>query len=106
MTMQQFSEQIPGYDSQVFYPVEDRTGLEGAWDFTLTYNPAANLLANLPRLAALAGKGANPGDPPDPDGALSFREATEKQLGLKFETHKRPEPVLVIDHINDKPTEN
>jgi uncharacterized protein (TIGR03435 family) len=25
---------------------------------------------------------------------------------LKLEAHKRPEPVLVIDHIEEKPTDN
>jgi uncharacterized protein (TIGR03435 family) len=30
----------------------------------------------------------------------------EKQLGLKLERHRRPEPVLVIDHIEEKPTDN
>jgi uncharacterized protein (TIGR03435 family) len=102
MTMAQFAEQIPGFDLSVFYPVEDGTGIEGAWDFTVSYSPTANL----PRLFPQAANGGNPGGVSDPDGALSFREAVEKQLGLKFETHKRPEPVLVIDHINDKPTEN
>jgi hypothetical protein len=29
-----------------------------------------------------------------------------RQLGLKLEKQKRPVPVLVIDHINEKPTEN
>ncbi len=29
-----------------------------------------------------------------------------KQLGLKFDLQKRPVPVLVIDPIEEKPTEN
>jgi hypothetical protein len=32
-------------------------------------------------------------------------KAVERRLGLKFETHKRPEPVLAIDPVDDKPTE-
>jgi uncharacterized protein (TIGR03435 family) len=30
----------------------------------------------------------------------------EKQLGLKLELKKRPVPVLVIDHIRQKPSDN
>jgi len=32
--------------------------------------------------------------------------AVEKQLGLKLEMQKRPESVVVIDHMEEKPTEN
>ena len=43
---------------------------------------------------------------PDPNGALSLFDAVNRQLGLKLEKQKRPLPVLVIDHIEDKPTDN
>jgi uncharacterized protein (TIGR03435 family) len=33
-------------------------------------------------------------------------DAVEKQLGLKLEMRKRTYPVFVIDHIEEKPTEN
>jgi uncharacterized protein (TIGR03435 family) len=42
----------------------------------------------------------------EPTGVLSIFEAMEKQLGLKLEMHKRPMPVIVIDHLEQKPTEN
>lgn len=42
----------------------------------------------------------------DPNGAVSFYEAVSKELGLKLVKEKRPEPVLVIDHIDDQPTPN
>ena len=42
----------------------------------------------------------------DPNGALSLFDAVSKQLGLKLEKQTRPVPVLVIDHIEEKPTEN
>jgi uncharacterized protein (TIGR03435 family) len=42
----------------------------------------------------------------DPTGAVTLFEAIEKQLGLKLEAQKRPVSVLVIDHAEQKPTEN
>jgi uncharacterized protein (TIGR03435 family) len=106
MTMQQFAEQIPALDFGVWYPVEDSTGLEGAWDFTLNYDAQARLAAMLPaRPNAPPADGAT-AEASDPSGSLSFLDAVQKQLGLKVETHKRLEKVLVIDHMLEDPTEN
>jgi uncharacterized protein (TIGR03435 family) len=33
-------------------------------------------------------------------------DALPKQLGLKLEMQKHPKPVLVIDHVEQKPTDN
>jgi uncharacterized protein (TIGR03435 family) len=45
-------------------------------------------------------------DAAEPSGAITLFEAIEKQLGLKLEQAKRPAQVLVIGHIEPKPTEN
>jgi len=103
ITMEQFGDQIrrslPGPGS----PVLDSTGLEGGWDFTLTFV--------YPRVPA--GPGGDPAAPgtvapaaADPDGGVTIIEALEKQLGLKLETQKRPMTVTVIDHIEQTPTDN
>jgi uncharacterized protein (TIGR03435 family) len=107
MNMAQIGEELqrvaPGY---IYSPVLDNTGIKGSWDFTLSFSSA-----NLTK----AGAGAGP--PPgasatsgsatsDPNGALSLFDAVSKQLGLKLEKQRRPAPVLVIDHIEEKPTEN
>jgi uncharacterized protein (TIGR03435 family) len=42
----------------------------------------------------------------DPTGAVSLFDALTKQLGLKLELRKRVMPVLVIDHVEEKPTDN
>jgi uncharacterized protein (TIGR03435 family) len=42
----------------------------------------------------------------DPIGGVSIFEAVDKQLGLKLVEQKRPVSVLVIDHIDEKPSEN
>jgi uncharacterized protein (TIGR03435 family) len=37
---------------------------------------------------------------------ITVFEAMDPQLGPKVETQKRPTPVVVIDHVNQAPTEN
>jgi uncharacterized protein (TIGR03435 family) len=39
-------------------------------------------------------------------GPASLPEAMQKQFGLKLQMEKRPIPVLVVDHVNEKPAEN
>jgi uncharacterized protein (TIGR03435 family) len=104
VTMAQFAEQLPVIATRSYfrYPVLDGTGLEGAWDFALTYSPI-NPAENGGRIAT---KGAPRPADDEPSGAISLFDAVEKQLGLKLEKHQRPEPVFVIDHIEEKPTDN
>jgi uncharacterized protein (TIGR03435 family) len=105
MTMAQFAEDLTriagGY---IKVPVVDATGLDGAWDFTLSFS-GINLLQGGGRGgdATTAGAGGAPGAS-DPTGGLSLFDAVQRQLGLKLELRKRPMPVLVIDHIEEKPS--
>jgi uncharacterized protein (TIGR03435 family) len=73
------------------HPVINETGLDGAWDFTLTWTP---------RVLAPAGASS------DPIAGVPLEQALDKQLGLKLELEKRPSQVLVIDHIDSKPSAN
>jgi uncharacterized protein (TIGR03435 family) len=41
----------------------------------------------------------------DPSGGETIFEAFQK-IGLKLEAQKKPMPVIVIDHLEEKPTEN
>src|SRR4030095_3938535 len=79
----------------------DKTGLQGASDVTLNSSPIEQVLGARPDAAA-----ANTGAALDPTGALSLQEAVRRQLGLKLEDAKLPFPVLVIDSINETPTDN
>jgi len=98
ITMAQFAEILPrqagGY---VRTPVQDATGLDGAYDFTLSFS--ASGIVN----GGARGRGA---DPTDPSGGLSLFDALTRQLGLKLEAQKRPMPVLVIDHVEQKPADH
>jgi uncharacterized protein (TIGR03435 family) len=113
ITMAQFADQLQSLaGSYTPYPVVDATGLEGAWDFTLSFSPInpqqLNTLMASSRAAASAGAGGPAaGTASDPiGGGVSLFDAVEKQLGLKLEVRKRTLPVFVIDHIEEKPTEN
>jgi len=114
MTMAQFGDQLRtlagGY---IHSPVLDATGLEGAYDFTISFSgiglvrnggtPGAGRGVSAPEPSPSSGAAPTASDP---NGALSLFDAINKQLGLKLVKEKRPMPVLVIDHIEEKPTDN
>jgi uncharacterized protein (TIGR03435 family) len=111
MTMAQFAEDLQRMaNGYIRVPVEDKTELEGAYDFTLVFTPIGILNAGRGRGGADpstgAAGGANVPAPADPTGALSLYDAVNRQLGLKLDMRKRNMPVLVIDHIEEKPVDN
>jgi uncharacterized protein (TIGR03435 family) len=110
MTMAEFAEDLQRMASgYIRVPVEDATHLDGAYDFTLTFTPIGLLNGpgggrggDAPQAAAPGAAGAAL----DPSGGLSLFDAVNKQLGLKLEMRKRSMPVLVIEHVEEKPTDN
>jgi uncharacterized protein (TIGR03435 family) len=112
VSMAQFADLISVIASGYYFgPVLDGTGRQGGWDFTLAWSSAGIARAPAGRSgdattrATGAGVGAIPSDP-NPNRALPINEAITRQLGLRLEEKKRPLPVLVIDHIDEYPTEN
>ncbi len=105
VTMAQFAEQLGPRIPNQSLPLQDSTGLEGTWDITLTWNPRAGQ----PNLGGRGPVSAESADSPaasDPSGGYTIFEAVEKELGLKLEPQKRPAQVYVIDHLEEKPTDN
>jgi uncharacterized protein (TIGR03435 family) len=103
ITMAQFADRLEtliGLIEQSYYPALDGTDIAGAWDFSFTYS----VYISPSELAAARRAAAGP--PSDAVGGTTWFDALEKQLGLKIEKEKRPYPNLVIDHIEEKPTEN
>jgi len=86
-------------------PVDDATGLAGGWDFNFSFNPLPQLLLNAPGRGGDQGPGVAPAAS-DPVGGYTVFESLEKQLGLKLETKKKIVPVIVIDKLNQKPSDN
>jgi uncharacterized protein (TIGR03435 family) len=97
-TLKQFGEQFHqmagGY---LDHSVVDETGLEGVYDFTVSWTPRGKLDAMRSSAAASAGGAAGATTGASDPGGLSFFEAAERQLGLKLESAKRPLEVIVID---------
>ena len=63
-------------------PVFDQTGISGRFDLRLNYDPSPT--------------GAGP----------SLGDALQEQLGLRLESTRAPVEVLVVDHVERKPTGN
>ena len=107
MSMPQFAEDLQriagGY---IRVPVDDQTGLDGSYDFTLTFTPIGLLNGPGRGGGADSGAAAAGAQASDPSGGLSLFDAVRRQLGLKLEMRKRPMKVLVIDSIQEKPTDN
>ncbi len=73
--------------------VVDETELKGTWNFDLKFSP------KLPGLF-MPGQSAGASD------SLTIFEAIDKQLGLKLDLTKVPIPVIAVDSVNEKPTDN
>jgi uncharacterized protein (TIGR03435 family) len=109
VTMKQFAQALPGISAYVTTPVEDATGLDGSYDFTISYSPvgATNRNAGGGRSGPEGGPGLDSANAAaEPDGAITLFEAIQQQLGLKLVEEKRPVMVFVIDHVEAKPTDN
>jgi uncharacterized protein (TIGR03435 family) len=81
LSMAEFAYQL---SRELKLPVFDKTGIEGAFDFTLQYAPERDTSATGPSLFT----------------------AIQETLGLKLESAKGPVEVLIVDHIEKAPTEN
>lgn len=106
MTMAQFAEQLPNWAAGYAHvDVLDSTGLTDPYDFTVSFS-AVNAIRNSRPAAQPASATGADDVAADPSGAISLPDALNRQLGLKLELKKRPMQVLVIDHIEEKPTDN
>lgn len=122
MTMAQFAQELEYVaNGFIYYPVKDDTGLKGGYDFAVNFTSiqlmnnqgsgggGAASAGGSAGAGSGSGGGAGAGAGPsasDPNGAISLFDAIKSELGLKLEKVRRDEPVLVIDHIEEQPTEN
>jgi uncharacterized protein (TIGR03435 family) len=86
-------------NAYIDHPIVDSTGLSGGWNFVMGWTPKA-LMEPTPsqRNPAAAAEAVVP------EGITVF-DAIEKELGLKLVRQKRSIPVIVVDHVDEKPIE-
>ncbi len=108
MSMTRFAELLPNIanalnplNGYIRSTVLDSTGLDGAYDFTVSFTPTlGSSPGGGPPLAGAEARAS------DPNGSISISDALSQQLGLKLSLEKRRAAVLVIDHIEQKPADN
>jgi uncharacterized protein (TIGR03435 family) len=95
-TVAEFAENLQAHAYGYFNaPVSDSTGLEGRYDISVSFSGN-----NLVRDATA------PSNAAEPSAVISLFDAVNSQLGLKVEKQLKKMPVLVIDHIDERPSEN
>jgi uncharacterized protein (TIGR03435 family) len=91
VTLAEFASKLQPFDDSLFvYPPEDATGIEGRFDFDLSFTSGS--VAESPEALQ--------------KGAITLAEAIDQQLGIKLEKRKRLLPAIIIEHMNLVPTEN
>jgi uncharacterized protein (TIGR03435 family) len=105
VTMDQFADvaqSLAGYEIKNRVP--NKTGLAGSYDFTLFYTTTRKLRT---QIAAATDAAKQAGDTTvEPVAGVSLEDAIRKQLGLRLEKQPLTLPALVMDHIEQTPTEN
>jgi uncharacterized protein (TIGR03435 family) len=90
-------------NAYIDHPIADATGLSGGWNFLIGWTPRAALQPQAP--AAAADQPTGPVAEASVPSGISVFEAVESELGLKLVKQKRSIPVIVIDHVDEKPIE-
>jgi len=91
---------------QIGHTVVDKTGLAGAYDFSLQWTPDESQASQTPMLnVTQAGQQGTSGTPSPQASGPSLFTALEEQFGLELKSQEGPMQVLVIDHV-ERPAEN
>lgn len=102
-SMDDFVLDLDRANGYIDHPVVNATGLPGGWDFLLGWTPTAQL--HRPRVPDPNQPGAAPAAEATAPLDISVFEALQKELGLKLVKEKRSIPVIVVDHVDEKPIE-
>jgi uncharacterized protein (TIGR03435 family) len=94
ITMAEFAENLEQVTGYFDHPIVDATGLKGGWNFLFGFS----------RNQGPPGLNQQPGAGVEPIGLTSY-EAVERMLGVKLVKQKRSIPVVVVDHVDEKPIE-
>ena len=89
VSMPEFAANLSSF-AQVDRPVLDRTAIDGVFDFSMQFGATADEM----KRAFITGDGP------------SIFTVIQEQSGLKLEAQKGPVEMLIIDHVEQKPTDN
>lgn len=91
-------------NAYIDHPIADATGLSGGWNFLIGWTPRAALQPVQAPAAAPDQQAGAVAEASVPNG-ISVFDAVESELGLKLVKQKRTIPVIVVDHVDEKPLE-
>jgi uncharacterized protein (TIGR03435 family) len=106
VTMDQFADMTQAVAGvEVKNRVANKTGLAGSYDFTLYFTSGRKLRTDA-AAADAAAKEAGGETTAAPAGGLSVQDAFRKQLGIQLGIQPGTYPTLILDHIDQTPTDN
>jgi uncharacterized protein (TIGR03435 family) len=99
-TMPELAQNLQQFaNAYIDHPIVDATGLQGGWNFLMGWTPKG--LYQTPQAPQSPGGDIQVSDP----GGISAFDAVQKELGLKLVKQTKSIPVIVIDHVLEKPIE-
>jgi uncharacterized protein (TIGR03435 family) len=88
-------------NAYIDHPIVDATEIQGGWNFLIGWTPKGMLQ---PHPAPDPNQPGAVVEASEPNG-ISVFEAVQRELGLKLVKQTRSIPVIVVDHVNEKPRE-
>jgi uncharacterized protein (TIGR03435 family) len=105
VTMAQFADLLSAVArGDIKNRIVDKTGLTGSYDFSLSYTGGSRL--RLQEAAAQAAARQAGQATAEPVQGLAIDDAIRKELGVRLAKQPLPLPFLILDHIDQTPTEN
>jgi uncharacterized protein (TIGR03435 family) len=105
VTMAQFADLAQSIASvEIKSRVPDKTGLAGAYDFTVYFTTGHKIRADQTAAADAAKQAGDAA--PLPVGGVSIEDAFRKELGIRLEFQPVTLPILILDHYEQTPTDN
>jgi uncharacterized protein (TIGR03435 family) len=105
VTMDQFADMVQAVAGvEVKNRVANKTGLAGSYDFTLYFTSGRKLRTDAAAAEAAAKEAGD--TTAAPAGGLSVVDAFRKELGLQLVRQPGTYSFLILDHIEQTPTEN
>jgi uncharacterized protein (TIGR03435 family) len=89
-------------NAYIDHPIVDATELQGGWNFLVGWTPKG-MLQSQPAPNPTPQPGAIV-EASEPNG-ISVFEAVQRELGLKLVKQTRSIPMIVVEHVNEKPRE-